>query len=423
MIDTINPMNFDITKNLHGHVRVELRDRWTGRVVDSQEKDNLITDAVQLMLQAATRGTGGQTMFAVAWLPLYSKLLGSIILFDGALTESASNISFPSSVKMVGYAGQGSDSTSAIRGSYNAQESVVTSNGFTTVWDFATSQANGTIGSLARTSHMMENNPCVGYSYGSYDSGLGASSVLSNSIILGYDSANNYVYFTVTSNRTEDGVTYSTDTIYKVKCDMSRISLLNPSINSQIETVKVLTSSDGTTTASNFIYDSFNNEFVYFSGTTIHIVAMNGTHTTKTATGTGTGSKCAITEDYYWKATGSVVYRVAKSNTADVQAFSIGGANIIPSENNIIYTYDNGFGTHNMIYPDGTTIAMGGATVSSSSQYAQSDYRAFGKLYSARTTTAKYAKTNYLGTIANLDSPVTKTSSQTMKITYTLTEA
>ena len=61
--DTLNPMELDLTRNLHGHVRVELRDRWTGRIVDSQEKDNLVTDAVQnMMLTSLWLGSGGASV-------------------------------------------------------------------------------------------------------------------------------------------------------------------------------------------------------------------------------------------------------------------------------------------------------------------------------------------------------------------------
>ena len=203
MEDILKPMSLDITKNLHGHVRVETRSRWTGRVVDSQEKDNLVTNAVQQMLMTAMWGSATYTC-----IPLYSTLLGGIMLFDNTLTESASNISFPSSAKLVGYAGQNANSSNPLGGSYNSAESTKTSNGFTTVWDFLTSQANGTIASLARTS--------MGVAYGapyyfnaSFDlrpGGFGTSNYL---FYLGYDETNKYVFVALGANTTYDGVSYS----------------------------------------------------------------------------------------------------------------------------------------------------------------------------------------------------------------------
>lgn len=426
MIDTIKPMGIDLTKNLHGHVRVELRDRWTGRVVDSQEKDNLVTNAVQkmIMLSGYTARSLGQT-----YSPLYEKTLGGIFLFDNTLTESASNISFPSSAKVVGYAGQTANTDSNIIGSYNAQESTPISNGFTTVWDFLTSQANGAIASLARTSPYWggvdgnagwRSDADFHYDYGS------PSTALSSYAWLGYDEANGYMYICPTSSQTIEGVTYPASNIYRISGDLFKIHLANnvPAA-SQMTLIKTLTSSDGYATAYFWTYDQYANNFVYMSGNTIHLVAMDGAHTTKSVSGTGSGSDMAVTENYYWRVSSGTVYRITKTNTADVQAYTLAASGLYVSaaENDVVFAHPySSAGVMQVLYPDGTIITSGTASrdQATMSQFGSSMYC---MRYSSGALKSLYASSHYLGTIANLDAPVTKSSSQTMKIIYTLTEA
>lgn len=424
MIDTINPMGFDITKNLHGHVRVETRDRWTGRVVDSQEKENLVTNAVQelVMAQAWMRSSASGNPMSIDMLPLHSKALGGLLLFDGTLTASASNTAFPSSVKLIGCAGQTSDNANAIKGSLNTQESVYTSTGFSTVWDFATSQANGTIASLARTSYNFVASALT-QCEGAFNYSSDSSTIPSSTSYLGYDDTNNYLYLGLTSATTIGNVTYPTSNIYRVKANFSNVGLITSYLlpASKWTLVKTLTSSDGSANATDFTYDKYDNNFVYATGTTIHIVAMDGTHTTKTAT--GTDGVIYVSENYYWRFTQNNTYCIQKSNTANVQSFNVG------KYQGMLLTTDgdaaipcggpyNLAASFNILYPDGTVI-----DIPEASTYWGSSGHAVGVGQLYAKTMALRNPSFYLGTIANLDSPVTKTSSQTMKITYTLTEA
>ena len=430
MIDTINPMNFDITKNLHGHVRVETRDRWTGRVVDSQEKDNLVTNALQKFVSACAwivSGTGATAMSAEL-LPFYSKALGGLFLFNGTLTESASNIGFPSNVNLVGFAGQDTDSSNTLKGNLNPSESVYTSTGFTTTWDFLTSQANGTIASLARSSWAVggltpvQSFDCFMPSSFSYTFGSNTTTTpTSNVVYLGYDSTNKYLYLGLSSAATIGGVIYPTSNIYRVKADFDNVSLLQSYLPpaSRWTLVKSLTSSDGSASSTNFVYDEYENNFIYANGTTLHIVAMDGTHTTKTLT--GTSGNLRATENYYWRASGDTVYCIDKTNVSNVETTTYSGTivNIIPYNNDIVFVI--GGNSYNymptkLLYPNGTIIDFG-----YSGKNSGDNFRLVGR-FCANGTTLRLPSF-YLGTIANLDSPVTKTSSQTMKITYTLAEA
>lgn len=421
MNDKFSPIGLDLTKNLHGHVRVETRSRWTGKVVDSQEKDNLVTNALQKILEgvawqytgSSSTSIGVQAMLA----PIPSRGLGSIILFDSTLTESANNIWIPSNAKILAIAGQESDTTNSDRGSLNGPESTAISNGFTTVWDFTTSQANGTIASLARTSSFFPHWPAFYFTSSStwyWNINYGQSFGLSPSCYyMGYDATNEYLYITGTG-ATFNGVSYPTTNIYRVKFSFDKVTLygqIPPA--SQWTLIKTLTSSDGSNRAYSYLYDQYENNFVYLSSNTLHIVAMDGTHTTKTLGGSGT--QLAITENYYWRNANGTVYRITKSNVSDITAITTGGYTyIVPCEHDLVVITG---GTSKLVYPDGTVLSF---TDSQSPNYSLKN---IGNYVAADNSSSLYPRTNYLGTIANLDSPVTKTSSQTMKITYTLTEA
>lgn len=425
--DTINPMGLDLSKNLHGHVRVELRDRWTGRVVDSQEKDNLVTNAVRDMLLTTAWTSAGM---AGSWTPLYAKALGGVFLFDGTLTESADNISFPASPKLIAYAGQGGNTSEAIGGSYNGSESVKTSNGFTTVWDFATSQANGTIAALARTSYAFTRSPAYNPN-NNFDYAVGSGVSFSYVYYLGYDSTNHYLYIATGTGSAVAGGNPSVSAIYRVKQDFSKIRLNNQAPPfTEWELFKTLSSSDGSNQARYWTYDAYANNLVYaYNAATIHIIAADGTHSTKTATGTSSTYALAITENYYWRTSGNgTIWRIEKANPANIQSIALTATALFPMENDVICAGNSSNGTEtNIVYPDGTIITK----VNTGAAIAWTMLRRSGPFYSAAQLAGTGASnanflwpnSHYLGTIANLDNPVTKSSSQTMKITYTLTEA
>ena len=423
MNDIIMPSGFDLTKNLHGHVRVETRSRWTGKVIDSQEKDNLVTNAIQKLVYANAWVTVGLSSW---FAPIYEKALGSLVLFGDTLTENANNIFFPNKppIAIAPYAAN----ADADGGSLNTSESGFTSDGYTNVWDFTTSQANGTIAALARSFHLLRNGFLISTA-ANMDLGI-AGRTFAAMYFLGYDETNKYLFVAPFVSATINGVSFDTKGIYKVKKDLEKIDLENSSLVFQrASLIKTLSSSDGTTTARYFMYDRWKNEFVYMTGSTLHKIAMDGTHTSSTISGTGSYANFSITENYYWRSGGSSstkVYRISKTNLADVVEYTVADSGVYPMSvygNDVAAAGAGGnFGTHSILYPDGTIVRKTGQTQASVSNGGMPEVGMyFGGSYS--NTNQMMRRANYLGTIANLDSPVTKTSSQTMKITYTLTEA
>ena len=133
---------------LKGHAKLQLFDK-SGKMIEEVEHDNMITNALDYVIPALIAQNRALNDYL---LPLAYNALGGLMLFDNELEEDPANIHFPNkNTHLVAYGGQYSDASNTQRGSFNSSESGETDTGFTLVWDFNTSQANGTIRSLALT--------------------------------------------------------------------------------------------------------------------------------------------------------------------------------------------------------------------------------------------------------------------------------
>lgn len=141
---------------MKGKTKIILTNVETGEQ-EIHEDINLVTGAIDKIINIAL--CLNQTLTNQC-LPIATKLLGGLMLFDEELTEDVDNIHFPTNqAHLVGYADQSTNSSDTHRGSYNSAESGKTETGYVSVWDFGTSQANGTIKSIARTSAYGGANP------------------------------------------------------------------------------------------------------------------------------------------------------------------------------------------------------------------------------------------------------------------------
>ena len=136
---------------IKGKTLIELTDVNTGKV-ERFEDENIITNAADLFVRALT-AIADPTKLKTK--PLGKSAFGGIKLFEGTIEENAVNWHMPSLAqnKVVGYAS--SDTTAGTdprRGSGNSAETTPLENGMQFVWDFATSEANGTISCVCLTS-------------------------------------------------------------------------------------------------------------------------------------------------------------------------------------------------------------------------------------------------------------------------------
>lgn len=141
---------------MKGHTKIELKDVETGKV-EVFEDDNMVTNALQYFLANAGpySANGGLTEDLVTKYPLWQTYIGGLLLFDSAVEESIENVLPPAGVKMTGNGAYGvtNNADPTELGSYNTNESGVQEDGtIRMVWDFTTSQANGTIACACLTS-------------------------------------------------------------------------------------------------------------------------------------------------------------------------------------------------------------------------------------------------------------------------------
>lgn len=142
---------------IKGKAEIVLTNVHTGEVEVIRE-ENMVTNVIQEIFSHNIEGMlfcvqgQGTTSFTDYILPLCKNAIGGIILFQDALTEDADNIYAPSDNHVTGYASNDVNSTANVmRGSLNLTESTKLDNGYKFVWDFSTSQGNGTISALALT--------------------------------------------------------------------------------------------------------------------------------------------------------------------------------------------------------------------------------------------------------------------------------
>lgn len=142
---------------LHGHTILELTNVRTG-AARRVEKDNLITGAADKVFNTLPTllNFGKIHYLDGAWSDLVTPVFGGLLLFDTALGADAGRMFAPAGAGITGTAcyGQQNSGSNLCRGSFNSAESSLDfENGVVRlVYDFATSQANGTIASVCLTS-------------------------------------------------------------------------------------------------------------------------------------------------------------------------------------------------------------------------------------------------------------------------------
>ena len=140
---------------LHGHTRLELTDVHTGEV-QTVEHDNLITNAVSRIFAAFPELMNGRDKLYDGSGSLWSRFYGGLLLLDTAITGDADTLYAPAGVDITGTARYNAVNAglNTRRGSYNATESALNyeDKELRLVYDFTTSQANGTIAAACLTS-------------------------------------------------------------------------------------------------------------------------------------------------------------------------------------------------------------------------------------------------------------------------------
>ena len=140
---------------MKGHSKIELTDVNTGKK-EVHENDNMVTNALKYFLADYCTAHNCLIDSNIRNKNIWKTLLGGIMLFDSALEEDVDNVLPHAGMKMVGNGCYGVSNSGSVTelGSFNTSESGVQSDGSVKlVFDFSTAQANGTIKSCALTSN------------------------------------------------------------------------------------------------------------------------------------------------------------------------------------------------------------------------------------------------------------------------------
>lgn len=475
---------------MKGKTEIILTNVETGEV-EVHKDENLITGAIDKIINMEM-AMNHQPNSRV--LPIASKLLGGIMLFDDDLSEDNNNIHFPVEAHLVGYANQSVNTDDKYRGSFNSIESGKTENGFVSVWDFGTTQANGTIKAVARTH--THGAACPAYYFNGPDYEQTSSGNPNNDTNwhpIRYDGE--YLYMLKGDSNThmmrlarvlipmfkfgvadysdvqrsyEVIASWSTD-VFTFTYYYNRGRPSETQYNATVYADDPVMYEDGQdgyiycmTNGRQSSYDSdFNYDLCYF---TINYGdgSYDKSETTNEITGTGSYS---YNESYgrfpkrtyghvhngvYYKLSGDrkIIFKIPLSNVSSYSSFRIIGDNdsdYIDSFEQIIshngalyfevyhYTESSYEFRSGILYPDGVYIIVersyagtsnshGGSYLYNRCRTCDDGLSVFGYYPANGTTVYRSWAANYLGTVNNLGSAITKTAAQTMKIVYTLTD-
>ncbi len=281
---------------IKGKSKIQLFDAKTGKLEHEQTNTNIVTNAVQdLINDNDPLGLGKLTRVVYSSLytkafdkrkfltPLSTVAFGGVLMWDNTITEDPTITMPPDGVHEVGHAGDTYSGANKYRGTYNTNESGALENGYRHVWDFGTDKANGEIKCLSLTSKAggicgyqnddkgcQESNPP--YSYYLFNPDTSYDTLYEDYNYIGFDAfeganAGAYLYFAKNGDGTFYGIKRSTTDYTKIQ----QITFANPSImtlsklpNRIIEAKDLITGIQQR--AHTYVYDNKIHE-IYRSGT------------------------------------------------------------------------------------------------------------------------------------------------------------
>lgn len=463
---------------LKGKMTIELTDVNTGEK-ETIKEENMVTNALSEIFRPLGHLMNADSIYNANNM-YYQKFLGGLLLFDNPIEEDANQLFAPANTNLVGCAvyNTQNNTTGKMRGGYNQTESEFNAKQryMKFVYDFSTSQANGTISCVALTHQQ------GGYtSYGSSDAVLQSQSM----VITPFSSTLHYVYTGCTGASTGDqysGYTLGTTELlflldtdndmayyFKIKSANTisivrrRLYLKSVSIFENPYSQKALideTELDQLSISLSTNYISFNfdtkNNYLYICSSANYYTAPNGTYQITrirlrdyaisqwTMTNTANenintnGMRFAFCYDgfVYLRGYNSPyeTYKVEIGNSANITKIKKSGMSsndcvpVFAIDGRIYYQYFSNSPHLYILNTESNEMLK----TENYCIYAANNSPAYTPIlnhpmhmycsYGSWSTGPFFIVANYLGTINNLSEPVTKTADKTMKITYTIQE-
>ena len=440
----LNP--FDKVK---GHTKIELTDVKTGKK-QIIEKDNAFQAGVLASYMRSMGAYNNNPYANSTWAgqPIWRNLCGGILCFRDTIDNSEDEVEYmPAGNKMIanGAYGVANTGTPVELGSYNEIESSTSgSDSVTFVYDWGTSQGNGTISCVCLTTE-------IG-GYIGYGNPSGASASTKKSLIANQSSASRagVIYENARYTFTVDAGN-SAVTVTRTPTEVSKGSIFDDIP----ETAETITYTGSPTLSGGTIYPYYLKDgkvaLIQGSGSLPweRTVANNGTYSFIVVDlANKTASIKTITNT-----TGETLYICFNSGSDRVAVLGAGGDYIFMySTTYKVYAINLNTSAATLLHTMSTfqTGKQFAGALSDGLYIARKDYNSYTEIFDsengtvyptnsaegnnsnlpiyngsidAMTMSAVYKNPLILATVNNLDNPVTKTAAQTMKITYTLSKA
>lgn len=465
---------------MKGYTKIELTNIHTGEK-EVVEKHNIVTNNLSEMYKTFLLGNSNRYFDSTE--PLYDRGMGGIILFSNQLTEDANKYGmiFNSADDIVGCAGNFINTSSDNQiGSRNQTESKILDNGYKYVWDFGTSQANGTISAVGLTNSIACSKSGLAYAT-PYSVDYTTDHSISK-YLLAYGLGKNYKFSNIVSYNFDNNTfiavnlvsaTEAKFTVYKVDVNTQYILPANiPTGSKKILKLSEtnVTMPEGLNITYGNILDGFDGYYYYVehpNNNKLKLARISKTNFTYDSTyglkdityksnllytiqtdDISTADK--IANGYlYTRANdkSSALYKIKLSDPAKYTDITI--PNNYYDSNYSVYVVSNGkciYVCGNIIFPDDSIRHYNYNDFNASNDNPNKKYyfvcassMGYGDCILISPDSSKFVTIpksyydnyirigigyffNSLSTINNLSSPVVKTADKTMKITYTITE-
>lgn len=427
---------------IKGTTKIELTNVYTGEK-EVVEHHNMITNVMQAM-NKRIYGFNNINPFIYTYArqflgpddPFWKAMFSGIILFEDALSDSADEYIFPAgnNVTACGNVGRTktsdmTDATMSVLGNYNEDESVIKDGMVKMVYDFPTSQGNGTISSVALCNHLLS------MSLYNHDRNMSVVNIDDTSTVNTTERffmknialAGNYV--------SKDGSNY-TFTFYDDNVDGGVIKLssrvgANKPLRRSVKTLKVDLGADSYSICGN-IPDK--NIIILNSGTSYKFVRLTDGNVYGRNAPSGYDAVYAV--DGYFicaKKSDSIYnYSIFSDAGSEIKANAFSYGSIMSCKNGLFLNRyalfsDGGLRILVDLISGGTTKFYNGYSIGNEKEEIFCNifhsFSWYGDIAGGHFTYGFSTWQPWLATKNNLDNPVQKTADKTMKVTYTLTEA
>lgn len=428
---------------IKGHTEIQLYK--DGKMVQNTHDDNMLTNALAGYFK--NYGLLNPTPFGSdIYNDFITTLLGGVLLLDSAITEQASIIHVPGGVMMTGHGAYGVSNGSTQGdptelGSFNATQSGWADNNktqFRMVWDFTTEQSNGTIACACLTSRA---HGFIGEGNGTSKVRRTDGSYIKQTYGQIYPIKSNHRTFAVDTNF--QYMVGNIDSDHEIKIYRKRIATTavdmrttfddnetDPwttlSIASTIPNCELIFGGEDST---HYYFFGFNNGLIF--------VTLAKAFTSASAVFYNDSTFPTYSNSYSWNTDGDYIYIIGATDGWKMELSNL--SNKTP----IIYDAPIGDASLRYCCDDGGKIRFAGAVYDKSLNRVLICNADGGGIGSTQNKKASFAngdslfidagvnspwyaphtsrRNDYIASINNLQTPVTKDNTQTMKVIYTLT--